>query len=112
MLNWRREASLVKSAWVPLNGGALRRNLQWKFNSPRRTRSPWWSGVSMNRQRKPAIAFPLRCLMVPLVFLAGAGAVWSDLIITNAAGVRAGITGIISRPANNSIGVDFSIVDP
>jgi hypothetical protein len=37
--------------------------------------------------------------------------VWSDLIITNAASVRAGITGIVRRAGNTS-GVDFSVTDP
>ena len=46
-----------------------------------------------------------------IVYLASAGAVRPDLPITNAAGVRAGISGIVRR-AGNSLGVDFSIVDP
>lgn len=50
-------------------------------------------------------------IIMALAFLASAGLVWSDLIITNAAGVRAGITGIVRRP-NNGIGVDFAITDP
>jgi len=45
-------------------------------------------------------------------FLAGAFTAWPDLIVTNAAGVRAGITGIVRHQSDNSIGVDFSIVDP
>jgi hypothetical protein len=47
-----------------------------------------------------------------LAYLASAGAARPSLIIANAAGVRAGISGIVHRQADNSIGVDFSIVDP
>jgi hypothetical protein len=49
---------------------------------------------------------------VVFAFLLSAGAARPDLIITNAAGVRAGITGIVHRRTDNSIGVDFSVVDP
>jgi hypothetical protein len=49
---------------------------------------------------------------VTLAVLAMAGIARADLIITNAAGVRAGITGIVHHQVDNSIGVDFSIVDP
>ena len=78
----------------------------------------------MSRLRKPAGPFPVRTartrsgraalkpLVLALVFLVLARAVRPDLIITNAAGVRAGITGIVHHQADNSIGVDFSIVDP
>jgi hypothetical protein len=66
----------------------------------------------MSRQRKPAGAFPLRYLIAAIVFLTVADSARPDLIITNAAGVRAGITGIVNRQANNSVGVDFSVVDP
>ncbi len=52
------------------------------------------------------------CVFVILAFFAMAGITRADLIITNAAGVRAGITGIVHHQADNSIGVDFSIVDP
>ncbi len=51
-------------------------------------------------------------LIVALAFLVSAGSAWSDLTITNAAGVRAGITGVVYRPADNSIGVDFAVIDP
>ena len=54
----------------------------------------------------------VKCLTMALAYLASAGAARPDLIITNAAGVRAGITAIIHRQIDNSIGVDFSIVDP
>jgi hypothetical protein len=47
-----------------------------------------------------------------LAFLGSAVVVWPDLIITNAAGVRAGITGIVHRQVDNSIGVDFAVIDP
>jgi hypothetical protein len=62
--------------------------------------------------RKGTTCATLARLIVALVFLALAGAARPDLIITNAAGVRAGITGIVHHQADNSIGVDFSIVDP
>jgi hypothetical protein len=54
----------------------------------------------------------VRCLIMALAYLASAGAARPDLTITNAARVRAGITGIVHRHIDNSIGVDFSIVDP
>jgi hypothetical protein len=54
----------------------------------------------------------LRLLVVVFAFLLSANVARADLIITNAAGVRAGITGIVHHQEDNSIGVDFSIVDP
>jgi hypothetical protein len=66
----------------------------------------------MSKQQKPPGPFAPRCLIVALVFLMATRAARADLIITNAAGVRAGIAGIIKRQVDNSIGVDFSIVDP
>ena len=53
----------------------------------------------------------VRSLIMAIVYLASAGAARPDLIITNAAGVRAGISGIVRR-AGISLGVDFSVVDP
>ena len=53
----------------------------------------------------------VRSLIMALAYLASAGAARPDLI-TNAAGVRAGITGIVYRQADNSIGVDFAVIDP
>jgi hypothetical protein len=47
-----------------------------------------------------------------LVYLIGAVTARPDLTITNAAGVRAGITGIVYRHSDNSIGIDFAITDP
>ena len=36
----------------------------------------------------------------------------ADLMVINAAGVRAGITGIVYRSSDNSIGVKWAVVDP
>jgi len=69
-------------------------------------------GGLVRADRKWTACATLGRLIVALVFLALAGAARPDLIITNAAGVRAGITGIVHHQADNSIGVDFSIVDP
>ena len=75
-------------------------------------RSALKSGVSLGTvSSRPGHAAPGRLVMA-LVFLASASAAWPDLVITNAAGVRADITGIVAHRADNSIGVDFSIVDP
>lgn len=54
----------------------------------------------------------LKSLTMALAYLASAITARPDLTITNAAGVQAGITGIVHRYADNSIGVDFAIVDP
>ncbi len=66
----------------------------------------------MRRGRKRPSCATFRRLIAGLGILALAGTARADLIITNAAGVRAGITGIVHHQADNSIGVDFSIVDP
>lgn len=62
-------------------------------------------------RNKAVDAGPRRFIIIAFVFLASAGMARSDLTITNAAGVRAGITGIVRRP-NNGIGVDFAVIDP
>jgi hypothetical protein len=54
----------------------------------------------------------LRCLIVALIGLAIASAVFADLMVTNSAGVRAGIAGIVYRPTSNSIGVKFAVQAP
>jgi len=54
---------------------------------------------------------PFKGLVVALAYLGSAVTARPDLMITNASGVRAGITGIVSRPPNG-IGVDFAVVDP
>ncbi|HUJ11202.1 MAG TPA: hypothetical protein VL171_14365 [Verrucomicrobiae bacterium] len=48
---------------------------------------------------------------IAMISLGTSVAVPGDLIVTNAAGVSAGITGIVRR-SDNSIGVDFEITDP
>jgi hypothetical protein len=55
--------------------------------------------------RKVAVV-ALACLAI------GASAVSGDLMVTNAVGVRAGLTGIVYRPSTNSVGVAYAIVDP
>lgn len=54
--------------------------------------------------------------MVAIACVAIVGTVHSDLIVTNNAGVRAGITGIVHVPATNnspdSVDVQWSVVDP
>jgi hypothetical protein len=54
----------------------------------------------------------LRGFVVGLFCLAVTGAALADLMMTNAAGVRAGISGIVYRPSDNSIGVQWAVVDP
>ena len=53
----------------------------------------------------------LRGLVVGVVLMIIAGGVLADLMITNAAGVRAGITGIVISPAKD-INVLFAVRDP
>lgn len=65
----------------------------------------------MRIERRKTGSIALRCLVATLAFVAMTGVARADLIITNAAGVRAGITGIVHHQADDSIGVDFSIVD-
>ena len=54
----------------------------------------------------------LRGLAAVLASVVAAGAVLADLMVTNAAGVRAGITGIVYRQSVNSIAVQFAVRDP
>jgi hypothetical protein len=44
--------------------------------------------------------------------LAIAGATRADLMVSNAAGVKAGISGIVSYPADDSIDVQFIVTAP
>jgi hypothetical protein len=56
------------------------------------------------RELRNVVALVMACLTISTAAL-------GDLMITNAAGVRAGITGIVRR-SDNSIGVDFAVSDP
>ena len=53
----------------------------------------------------------LRRFVAALTCMTIAGAVLADLMVTNAAGVRAGITGIVYRRSDNSIAVQFAVRD-
>jgi hypothetical protein len=66
---------------------------------------------NMRTARRRTGRAAIRRFVMAFIFLASAGAARPDLI-TNAAGVRAGITGIIHRQSDNSIGVDFAVIDP
>jgi hypothetical protein len=50
-------------------------------------------------------------LLVALLGVALAGAALADLMVTNAAGVRAGITGIVTVPPN-TVNVQWVVLDP
>lgn len=51
--------------------------------------------------------------LVAIAYLAIVDTARPDLLVTNAAGVRAGITGVVyHKGATNSIGVDFIVIDP
>ena len=54
----------------------------------------------------------LRMLTMVAAWLAVAGVVRDSLIVSNAAGVQAGITGIVHYPSDNSIGVEFIVTAP
>lgn len=54
----------------------------------------------------------LRGFVIGLFCLAAAGAAVADLMVTNAAGVRAGITGVLYRQTDNSIAVRYAVSDP
>ncbi len=54
----------------------------------------------------------LRTLVMAAVWLAIASAARADLMVSNAAGVRAGITGIVFYPSDKSIGVQFIVTAP
>src|SRR5579871_3897097 len=65
------------------------------------------SGARSNRGRAG-----LRHLVVALVYLASAVAARPDLTVTNAAGVRAGITGIVIHTNDGSLGIDYIVSAP
>ena len=67
---------------------------------------------NMRTARRRTGRAAIRRFVTAFAFLTAAGAARPDLIITNAAGVRAGITGIVHHQTDNSIGVDFSVIDP
>jgi len=54
----------------------------------------------------------LRGLVVVFASLVVAGGVLADLMLTNAAGVRAGITGIVTTTQTGDINVQFAVRDP
>ncbi len=54
----------------------------------------------------------LKYLVMALAYLVSAVTARPDLTVTNAAGVRAGITGIVYHRSDNSIGVDYAVTDP
>jgi hypothetical protein len=54
----------------------------------------------------------LRGFVIGLFFLAAAGAAVADLMVTNGAGVRAGITGILYRQMENEVAVKYAVSDP
>jgi hypothetical protein len=54
----------------------------------------------------------LRTLAIAAVWLTIAGAARAGLMVSNAAGVHAGITGIVYYPSDKSIGVQFIINAP
>jgi hypothetical protein len=51
-------------------------------------------------------------MVIALTSLAVIAAALGDLIVTNAAGVRAGITDILYRESDNSVAVVYSVFDP
>ncbi len=54
----------------------------------------------------------LRTLVIAAAWLAIAGAARAGLIVSNAAGVKAGITGIVYDPSDKTIGVHFIVTAP
>jgi hypothetical protein len=54
----------------------------------------------------------LRTLAIAAVWLAIAGAAHADLMVSNAAGVKAGITKIVYNASNRSVGVQFLVNAP
>ncbi len=72
--------------------------------------------MEMRRVRASDKHVKLIGFVAALASVAIASAVLADLMVTNAAGVRAGITGIVYRPATNGapngVGVRFAIRDP
>jgi hypothetical protein len=57
------------------------------------------------------VGIKFRRLVAAIVYLAIVSTA-RPVLITNAAGVKAGITGIVYHSATNSIGVDFIVIDP
>ena len=51
-------------------------------------------------------------IVIAVASLVVIAAALGDLIVTNAAGVRAGITDIIYRESDNSVAVVYSVFDP
>ncbi len=54
----------------------------------------------------------LKTLAIAAVWLVIASAAHANLMVSNAAGVEAGITGIVYYPADKSIGVQFLVTAP
>jgi len=54
----------------------------------------------------------LRTLVIAAAWMAIAIAARANLMVSNAAGVQAGITGIVSYPSDNSVGVQFIVTAP
>ncbi|MGA2602940.1 MAG: hypothetical protein ABSG14_01800 [Verrucomicrobiia bacterium] len=54
----------------------------------------------------------LRTLVIAAAWLATTGAAHAGLMVSNAAGVTAGITGIVCYPSDNSVGVQFLVTAP
>jgi hypothetical protein len=54
----------------------------------------------------------LRTLAIAAVWLAIAGAARAELMASNAAGVKAGITKIVCNASGNSVGVQFIVTAP
>ena len=54
----------------------------------------------------------LRRFLAALASVAVVSVALADQMVTNAAGVRAGITGIVYRRSDNSIGIQFAVQDP
>jgi hypothetical protein len=54
----------------------------------------------------------LRTLAMTAVWLVIVGSARADLIVSNSAGVKAGITGIVYYPTDKSIGVQFIVTAP
>ena len=60
------------------------------------------------------VSIRFRRLVAAIVYLAVVDTARPDLIVSNAAGVKAGITGIVHHFTNNtvSVGVDFFVLAP
>jgi hypothetical protein len=66
----------------------------------------------MTQESKLGFRRRWRQLMMVAIYLAIAANGRSDLTVTNSAGVRAGITGIVYYPSVKSVGVNFAVNDP